>query len=66
MWTSEPRAAAQAAILQAGDLVFSLQDDGNLVVFRSGTAAFEPIRRYHVADSEDSGRSRRFPAAGFL
>jgi outer membrane protein assembly factor BamB len=52
VWTSEPRAAAQAAILQAGDLVFSLQDDGNLVIFRSGTAAFEPIRRYHVADSE--------------
>jgi outer membrane protein assembly factor BamB len=52
VWTSEARAAAQAAILQAGDLVFSLQDDGNLVIFRSGTAAFEPIRRYHVADSE--------------
>jgi outer membrane protein assembly factor BamB len=52
VWTSEPRAAAQAAILQSGDLVFSLQDDGNLVIFRSGTAAFEPIRRYHVADSE--------------
>jgi outer membrane protein assembly factor BamB len=52
VWTSEARAASQAAILQAGDLVFSLQDDGNLVIFRSGTAAFEPIRRYHVADSE--------------
>src|SRR5262245_1626014 len=52
VWTSEPRAAAQAAILKAGDLVFSLQDDGNLVIFRGGTAAFEPIHRYHVADSE--------------
>ncbi len=52
VWTSEPRQAGNAAILRSGDLVFSLQDDGNLVVFRSGTAAFEPIRRYKVADSE--------------
>jgi outer membrane protein assembly factor BamB len=52
VWTSEPRAAAQAAILQTGDLAFSLQDDGNLVIFRGGTASFEPIRRYKVAESE--------------
>src|SRR5438093_6085507 len=52
LWTSEPRQAAQAAIERAGDLVFSLQDDSQLVVFRSGPTAFEPVRKYTVAESE--------------
>ena len=33
-------------------IVFSLEDDGELVVGRVGTTAFEPLRRYKVADSE--------------
>ena len=52
LWTSEPRQAAQAAVVKAGPIVFSLEDDGELVVGRVGTAAFEPLRRYKVADSE--------------
>ena len=52
VWTSEPRQAGNAAILRSGDLVFSLQDDGTLVIFRGGPATFEAIRRYKVADSE--------------
>jgi outer membrane protein assembly factor BamB len=52
LWTSEPRQAGNAAIVQAGDHVFSLEDDGELVVFRASPAAFEEIRRYKVADSE--------------
>ena len=52
LWTSEPRQAGNAAIIRAGDLVFSLEDDGELVVFRSSPTAFEPVRRYTVADSE--------------
>lgn len=52
LWTSEPRQAGNAAIVRAGDLVFSLEEDGELVVFRSGPTAFEALRRYKVADSE--------------
>jgi outer membrane protein assembly factor BamB len=36
LWTSEPRQGAQAAIVRAGSVVLSLQDSGDLVVFRSG------------------------------
>jgi outer membrane protein assembly factor BamB len=52
LWTSEPRQAGNAAIVRAGDHVFSLEDDGELVVFRAGPASFEELRRYKVADSE--------------
>jgi outer membrane protein assembly factor BamB len=52
LWTSEPRQAANAAIVRAGDVVLSLQDNGQLVVFRSSATAFEPVRRYTVAESE--------------
>jgi outer membrane protein assembly factor BamB len=52
LWTSEPRQAGQAAILHVGDVVLSLQDDGDLVVFRNGATAVEQLRRYKVADSE--------------
>jgi outer membrane protein assembly factor BamB len=52
LWTSEPRQAGNAAILKAGDLVFSLEDDGELVIFRPGTAAFEAVQRYKLAESD--------------
>ncbi|PWT86133.1 MAG: hypothetical protein C5B57_01645 [Blastocatellia bacterium] len=52
LWTSDPRQAGQAAIVHVGDLVFSLQDDGDLVIFRNGPSGVEQLRRYKVADSE--------------
>jgi len=52
LWTSEGRQATQAAIAKAGTAVFSLQDDGQLIVARGSKTAFEPVRRYKVADSE--------------
>ncbi len=52
LWTSDPRQAGNAAIVRAGDVVFSLQDNGELIVFRPSPAAFEPVRRYKVAESE--------------
>jgi outer membrane protein assembly factor BamB len=51
VWLSEPRQAGNAAIQKAGDLIFSLEDDGELVVIRNSAAAFEPQRRYKVADT---------------
>lgn len=51
LWTSEPRQATNAAIVRAGDLLFALEDDAELVVVRSTLTGFEPVRRYTVADS---------------
>jgi outer membrane protein assembly factor BamB len=52
LWTSAARQAGNAAIVRAGDVVLSLQDDGQLAVFRGSSTAFELVRRYTVADSE--------------
>jgi outer membrane protein assembly factor BamB len=52
LWTSEPRQAGQAAIVYSGDLAFSLEDTGELKVFRSSATSFETLRKYTVADSE--------------
>jgi outer membrane protein assembly factor BamB len=52
LWTSEGRQAGNAALVRAGDVVFSLEDDGDLVVFRGSPTAFDVVKRYKVADSE--------------
>ncbi|MEP7307798.1 MAG: PQQ-binding-like beta-propeller repeat protein [Acidobacteriota bacterium] len=52
LWTSEPRQAGNAAIVYSGELAFSLEDTGELKVFRHGGTSFETVRRYTVADSE--------------
>lgn len=52
LWTSEGRQAQNAAIARAGTLLFSLEDDGELLVARSSRTGFTPFRRYKVADSE--------------
>jgi outer membrane protein assembly factor BamB len=51
IWTGPPRQAANASIAPAGDLLFILKDDGDLVVARSGAKGLETIRTYSVADS---------------
>jgi outer membrane protein assembly factor BamB len=51
IWNSEPRQAGNAAIAKAGNLILSLEDDGELVVLRAGGTSFEVVRRYTVADS---------------
>jgi outer membrane protein assembly factor BamB len=52
LWTSEGRQAAHASVARVGDLLFSLESDGELVVARTSQTAFEPVRRYKVADTE--------------
>ena len=49
LWTSDPRQADNAAILRAGDTIFSLEDDAELVIFRGSRTGFEPLVRYEVA-----------------
>ena len=51
LWTSEGRQAGNAALARSGDLLFSLEDDGELLVARINRTAFAPLRRYTVADS---------------
>ena len=37
---------------RAGDLLFSLESDGELVVARNSQTAFEPLRKYKVSSNE--------------
>ena len=52
LWTSEGRQANNIAIARAGDILFSLEHDGELVVMRASRTAFEPLRRYKVAEAD--------------
>ena len=52
LWVSEPRQGAKAALQRAGDLVFILENDGELVIARPSTTAFEEVKRYKVAETE--------------
>ena len=52
LWTSDGRQANNIAIARAGDILFSLEHDGELVVMRASRTAFEPLRRYKVADQD--------------
>jgi outer membrane protein assembly factor BamB len=51
LWTSTPRQAGNAAIIRAGNLLFVLKDDAQLIVARSTPGGFEPLTTYTVADS---------------
>jgi len=51
LWTSDPRQAENAAIVWAGDTIFSLEEDAELVVFRASRTGFEVLERYEVATS---------------
>jgi outer membrane protein assembly factor BamB len=52
LWVSEGRQAGNAAIVRAGNVVFVLEDDGELLVLQDTLTAFEPLRRYKVAQEE--------------
>ena len=52
LWTSEGRQANNVAMLRAGNLIFSLEQDGELLIFRNSRTGFEPIKRYKVAETD--------------
>lgn len=52
LWRSPPRQAEHAALSHAGDTIFSLEDDSELLVLRHSRTGFEPVRRYVVAEEE--------------
>ncbi len=51
LWLGQPREADNTAVVKAGNLLFLLNDDAELIVARSSRAEFEPLRRYAVSDS---------------
>jgi outer membrane protein assembly factor BamB len=51
LWLGPPREAANSAVVKAGELLFLLNDDAELIVARGSRGGFEPLRRYTVADS---------------
>jgi len=52
LWKGEPRTAENAAIARAGNIVFALKDDGELIVADgSNPRVFTPLRRYQVSDT---------------
>ena len=52
LWTSEGRQAGNIGMLRAGNILFSLENDGELVVLSANRTAFQLLRRYKVADTE--------------
>jgi outer membrane protein assembly factor BamB len=51
LWTSKGREGDNAAIVAAGSVLLVLTDDAALTVVRRNGKAFEPVRKYTVADS---------------
>ena len=51
LWKSGPRQAENAGIVRAGNTIFSLQDDGELVVIGHSRTGFDVLERYEVANS---------------
>jgi outer membrane protein assembly factor BamB len=51
LWLGEPREASNTAVVKAGDLLFMLNDDAELIVARNSRTGFEPLKRYTIADS---------------
>jgi outer membrane protein assembly factor BamB len=51
LWTGAPRQGTNAAIIRAGNVLFLLKDDAELIVARTNPMRFEVLQTYSVADS---------------
>jgi outer membrane protein assembly factor BamB len=51
LWLGPARQATNTAVVKAGELLFLLNDNAELIVARASQTAFEPLKRYTVADS---------------
>lgn len=49
LWRTEGREATNSAVVLAGDLLFLLNNDGDLVVARTNRSGFNQIARYEVS-----------------
>ena len=50
LWLGKPRQATNTAMVKAGDLLFLLNDNAELIVAKSSLTGLEPLKRYTVAD----------------
>jgi outer membrane protein assembly factor BamB len=50
-WMTKGRDGENAAMLTAGNLVFAMTTEGELLVMRANPTQFEPVKRYTVAES---------------
>lgn len=51
LWLGAPREATNTAVVKSNDLLFLLNDDGELTVARARRDGFTPIARYVVSDA---------------
>ena len=51
LWSTPGREATNTAITKAGDLLFLLNDDAELIVARASRQGLEPVQRYTMSDS---------------
>ncbi len=51
LWTGDPRQGENAAMLIAGNVIFSLTNDAELIVTSAANKAATPLKKYKVADS---------------
>ena len=51
LWLGAPREASNTAVAKAGDLLFLLNDDAELIIARGSRNGLLPVKRYQVADS---------------
>ena len=52
LWKSDPRQGENAGMVTAGDTIFALEDDGEMVVMKASRDKISVVRRYDVADSQ--------------
>ncbi len=51
LWTGMPRQAENASIVRAGNIVFALEEDADLIVGRVSRTGLQELKRYKVADA---------------
>ena len=51
LWLGQGRQANNSAVVKAGDLLFLLNDDGQLIVARGNPSGLQPVRQYVVAEN---------------
>jgi outer membrane protein assembly factor BamB len=51
LWTSEGRLGDNASVLQAGQVLWALTSQGELIVFKASDKQFEQLARYKVAET---------------
>jgi outer membrane protein assembly factor BamB len=51
LWLGKPREATNTAVVKSNDVLFLLNDDGELIVARASPRSFQPIARYTVSES---------------